>query len=159
LEQVKRHVGDKMVFGSGDLFSAQACLDMMAQTGVDGVTIARGAIGNPWIFQECRALAAGRPLPDPPSIVEQGRAIAAHFAESVRVHGEQLAGKLMRKFGIKYSELHPCGKEVRDAFVAVKTVEDFQGVLAKWYAPNAAWPPVVRKQGHGDLVAAGATSD
>src|SRR5690606_2443397 len=45
LKEVKDHVGDRTILGSGDLFSAQACLDMMHETGVDGVTIARGAIG------------------------------------------------------------------------------------------------------------------
>ena len=50
----------RVVLGSGDLFDAQACLDMIRYTGVDGVTVARGAIGNPWIFAQARALAARR---------------------------------------------------------------------------------------------------
>ena len=43
---------------------------MLRQTGVDGVTAARGAIGNPWIFAQARALAAGLPLPEPPTVHE-----------------------------------------------------------------------------------------
>ena len=61
LREVKQHVGDKTILGSGDLFTAQDCLDMLQQTGIDGVTVARGAIGNPWIFQQanhCVALSA-----------------------------------------------------------------------------------------------------
>jgi nifR3 family TIM-barrel protein len=50
LAAVKRHAGEKIVIGSGDLFSAVACVAMLDQTGVDGVSVARGAIGNPWIF-------------------------------------------------------------------------------------------------------------
>ena len=144
LERVKRHAGDRIVLGSGDLFSAQACIRMPAETGVDGVTIARGCIGYPWIFDECRALYAGRPLPPPPSVVQQGRTIAGHFAESVKVHGERLAARIMRKFGIKYAEHHPCPRQVRDAFVAVSSVEDFEAVLARWYDPAVDWPPVRR---------------
>lgn len=159
LRRVKAHVGAGLVFGSGDLFTAQACIDMMAETGVDGVTIARGAIGNPWIFDECVALANGDPLRDPPSIAAQGEMIAAHFDESLRIHGEQRAGALMRKFGIKYSELHPCGRSVRDAFIAVKTPDDFRGVLDAWYNPGGNYPPVKRKEHHGDLIAAGATTE
>lgn len=142
LERVKRHVGDKMILGSGDLFSAEACLRMLAETGVDGVTIARGCIGNPWIFSECRALHAGRPLPPPPGVPEQGKVIATHFAESVKVHGERLAARSMRKFGIKYTEHHPRAREVRDAFVAVRSVEDFEEVLRRWYDPGTDWPPI-----------------
>ena len=59
LAEVKRHAGQRTVLGSGDLFAAQDCLDMFRQTGVDGVSVARGAIGNPWIFEQVRALATG----------------------------------------------------------------------------------------------------
>ncbi len=157
LTRVKRHVGDRIVFGSGDLFSAEACMRMMSETGVDGVTIARGCIGNPWIFAECRALWASQPLPPPPSVAEQGRVIAEHFAELIEVHGPRLAGRLIRKFGIKYSEHHPHARAVRDAFIAVSTPEKFQGIQDRWYDAQVSWPPVQRRAGHGDLVAAGAT--
>ena len=156
LAKVKRHVGERIILGSGDLFDAEACLRMMKRTGVDGVTIARGCVGNPWIFAECRALHAGRPLPPPPSVPEQGQVIAEHFAESVKVHGPPVAGKIMRKFGIKYSELHPHSRQVRDAFIAVKTPADFQAVLKRWYDPDTDWPPAIRRRGHADLIAAGA---
>ena len=59
LKEVKEHIGDRILLGSGDLFTAQDCLDMIDQTGVDGVTVARGAIGNPWIFNQARALGRG----------------------------------------------------------------------------------------------------
>jgi nifR3 family TIM-barrel protein len=159
LKKVKDRVGDRVVLGSGDLFSARACIDMIAETGVDGVTIARGAIGNPWIFRECLALSApGAPeLPEPPSIAEQGETIAAHFGESVRCHGEDRAAALMRKFGIKYSELHPNAREVRDAFIAMRSTADFNAIRARWYDPDGDYPPVERRTSHGNLVAAGAT--
>lgn len=133
LARVKRHAGQRTILGSGDLFTAQDCIDMMQRTGVDGVTVARGAIGNPWIFNECRELAAGRPLPDPPTIAEQRRTIGTHFAHAVDYYGERLACKNMRKFGIKYSKVHPGAVRVRDAFVAVKTADDFQAVFDRWY--------------------------
>ena len=159
LARVKRHVGDRIVLGSGDLFDADACLRMIEQTGVDGVTIARGCIGNPWIFADCRALWRGEPLPPPPSVPEQGRVIAEHFAEASRVHGPRLAGKIMRKFGIKYSEHHPHARRVREAFIAAQAPADVQAILDRWYDPGTAWPPVVRRVGLGDLTAAGAVGE
>ena len=78
-DEVKRHAGSRTVLGSGDLFTPQACLDMLRMTGVDGVTVARGAIGNPWIFSQAGALAAGLPLPDPPTLHEQRRVIEKHY--------------------------------------------------------------------------------
>ena len=156
LERVKRHVGDRVVLGSGDLFSAEDCVRMIRETGVDGVTLARGCIGNPWIFEECRAIWSGGELPPPPSIARQREAIASHWQDCLDFYGPRLSGKIMRKFGIKYAEHHPLAREVRDAFIAAQTPEDFENALRRWYDPEFAWPPVVRREGHGDLIAAGA---
>ncbi len=135
LREVKQHVGSATVLGSGDLFSATACLEMLRHTGVDGVTVARGAIGNPWIFRQSRALAGGRPLP-PPRLHEQRAVIAEHFRLAEHIYGENLCCRQMRKFGIKYSRLHPDPQAVRDAFIAIKCREDWQRTLAQWYADD-----------------------
>ncbi len=156
VKRVKRHAGDKTVLGSGDLFTPADIRRMLAETGVDGVTVARGCIGNPWIYAQTRALLAGEPLPDPPTVAEQGRVIREHFDLSVAVHGERRAARIMCKSGIKYAELHPRHIRVRDAFVASKTVADWLAVLEQWYDPNHAWPPGRHKSGPGDLIAAGA---
>ncbi len=137
LADVKRHAGPRTVLGSGDLFAAEDVMAMIRQTGVDGVTVARGAIGNPWIFRECRALWAGQPLPDPPSVREQREVIAEHFRAAMQVHGPKVGSRTMRKFGIKYARLHPDSIAVRDAFVAVSTERDWQEVLAQWYSSDA----------------------
>jgi nifR3 family TIM-barrel protein len=136
LAEVKRHVGPRTVLGSGDLFSPQACLDMIRQTGVNGVTVARGAIGNPWIFTQVAALARGEPLPDPPGLFEQREVIREHYRLAEETYGERRAGRLMRKFGIKYSRLHPDGVQVRDAFVQVRQTSDWLRVLETWYAED-----------------------
>ena len=62
LARLKRHAGSHTILGSGDLFTSAAVRRMMDETGVDGVTVARGAIGNPFIFRECRALLNGAPI-------------------------------------------------------------------------------------------------
>lgn len=136
LREVKRHAGSRVVLGSGDLFMPQACLDMIRQTGVDGVTVARGAIGNPWIFSQARALAAGLPLPDPPSVHLQREVIAEHYRLAEELYGAEHCGRQMRKFGIKYSQLHPRATEVRNAFVSVARPGEWKTVLEKWYADD-----------------------
>ena len=158
LRDLKQHAGDRVVLGSGDLFNAQACIDMMEYTGVDGVTIARGAIGNPWVFREAAALAAGEPLPDPPSLFEQRGVIAEHYSLADEIYGERHCCRQMRKFGIKYSQLHPQATEVRDAFVAVGAPGEWRDVLDKWYAEDLPGrrpsPPVDHDFGVGAWQAA-----
>ena len=56
LKEVKAAFATRTILGSGDLFTADDCVRMLRETGVDGVSIARGAIGNPWIFSEATAL-------------------------------------------------------------------------------------------------------
>jgi tRNA-dihydrouridine synthase B len=137
LRELKQHAGERVVLGSGDLFDAQSCIDMLRYTGVDGVTVARGAIGNPWIFQQVRALAAGLPLPDPPSLFEQRDVIAAHYSLAEELYGAERCVPTMRKFGIKYSQLHPEHEQVRKSFCQVKKAGAWRDVLTQWYHTEA----------------------
>ena len=136
LKEVKEHAGQRTILGSGDLFTAQDCLDMIAQTGVDGVTVARGAIGNPWIFAQARALAAGEPLPDPPTLFEQREILREHFLLSQSLYGPDRSGIVMRKFGIKYAGLHPNYNDVRAEFVKVRDQQGWEAVLDRWYGED-----------------------
>ena len=136
LRELKAHAGERTILGSGDLFTAQACFDMMAYTGVDGVTVARGAIGNPWVFRQARALAAGQPLPGPPSLWAQRDVIAEHYGLAEAIYGSDRCLPGMRKFGIKYSQLHPAGEQVRAAFCRVKEPGAWRDVLNEWYATD-----------------------
>ena len=134
LREAKSHIGDRIkLLGSGDLFSAEDCLRMMNETGVDGVTVARGAIGNPWIFEQVIALSKGLPLPPPPTLNEQARVIRDHFALCERTYSVQRAPMLMRKFCIKYSACHPDHEAVRQAFVRLKTREEFERAIEQHY--------------------------
>ena len=133
LAAVKRHAGRRTVIGSGDLFSAEACVAMLEQTGVDGVSVARGAIGNPWIFTQALALMAGAALPPPPVIHQQRSVLEDHWSLAEELHGADVASRTMRKFAIKYARSHPEHLAVRDAFVKVRGAADWQSVLDRFY--------------------------
>ncbi len=135
LRDVKRHAGSKTILGSGDLFTAQACLDMLRRTGVDGVSIARGAIGNPWIFQQVQALANGLPLPLP-DLPEQRRVLEMHCDLCLKSTGEASASSTMRAFGIKYARLHPQPDAVRNAFALSHSLPEWRGVIGRWYSDD-----------------------
>lgn len=137
LAEVKRHVGpQRLIFGSGDLFTADDCLRMIDQTGVDGVTIARGAIGNPWIFRQVDALWRGEPMPPPPTLAEQAEVIREHYRLCQQTYGEKRSTVMMRKFCIKYSASHPDHATVRAALVGVGSMAEVESVLQTHYADD-----------------------
>ncbi|MGA7826130.1 MAG: tRNA dihydrouridine synthase DusB [Geobacteraceae bacterium] len=84
------------VIGSGDIFSGQDVVDMLTQTGCDGVMIARGAMGNPWIFREAKERLAGTP-PTAPSRKERHDTALSHLEQLCEHLGEQTAIAEMRK--------------------------------------------------------------
>jgi tRNA-dihydrouridine synthase B len=91
------------VVGSGDVFSAELAMKMLEETGCDGVAMARGAMGNPWIFNQTVALLSGEehiPTPAPDEIVS---AMKEHLALLVESLGEKLGVVVFRKFFVWYA--------------------------------------------------------
>ena len=115
--------------GSGDLFTAETCVARMRETGVDGIALARGIIGNPWLFREVRALMEGQPVPVPPTIRQQRDILQEHYRLAEELYGAKRASTTMRGFGIRYSQLHPQAETVREAFVR----QPWNAVLEEWY--------------------------
>jgi tRNA-dihydrouridine synthase len=136
---VSRHP-DKPVFGSGDVWGVADIFTMMAYAGVSGVSVARGCIGNPWIFRQAREMMAGRE-PSAPTLGEQRAVLLEHFRLSLAVneasvrrgHAERVTGRMMRKFGIKFAQHHPRPDLVKHAMVRVDSLEDWQTVLDELY--------------------------
>ncbi len=123
---------DALIFGSGDIWCAEDIFKMMEETGVHGVSIARGCIGNPWIFAQARALMDGRD-PKDPTIQEQRSALLRHFELCTDLHGEQVASRLMRKFGISFSRFHSKPEEVRKEFISIQSAVEWKCVLDTYY--------------------------
>jgi nifR3 family TIM-barrel protein len=138
LREVKQHLlannrPDIAVIGSGDLFTAEICVQRLRESGINGLALARGVIGNPWLFREVSVLLHGKQKPEPPNFSEQREVLTEHFRLSSELYGEQRAATTMRAFGVKYSLRHPHCDQVRQDFVRVKTAADWHNVLEKWY--------------------------
>jgi nifR3 family TIM-barrel protein len=135
LAHVAERFPDWTVLGSGDVKTPDHALRMLEQTGVHGVAVARGGLGNPWFFRQVRCRLDGRE-PDWPSLAEQRKVIAEHFDEAIALYGPKKGPRIMRKWGIRYARMHPTPKAVRMAFVAVKSADDWHGVLERLYTPD-----------------------
>lgn len=141
LIELKNQYPDRVILGSGDVFNAEDAVRMKRETGVDLVWIARGAIGNPWIFRDASRLMNGQPI-QPPTVHEQRDALVEHFELAMQIHGESMAGRRMRKMGIKYARFHPHAAEVKKDFIQVSSLTDWRLVLQRWYDTDApgVWP-------------------
>ncbi len=68
------------VFGNGDVVDGASALQLRAISGCDGIMVARGALGNPWIYRQVEAAIAGAPSSPPPTFAQRQQALMEHFA-------------------------------------------------------------------------------
>lgn len=142
LREVKLANPGWTILGSGDLFSAVDCVRMISETGVNAVSIARGAIGNPWIFSCASALLRGEPHPAPPRLIEQREVIEEHIDRARVSYEDDGAVANLRKHLVKYARLHPSHAEVRNAFAACRHISEILDTLKIHYSSHepGVWP-------------------
>jgi len=133
LKEAKEKFPQTTIIGSGDLFDTETIVQRLATSSVDGVIIARGAIGNPWIFRNVRALLEGRPLPEKPDIIEQGQVMRRHF-EMILERRRMIKGiRYFRKFSVRYCRLHPQRRKVQAELMAAEEKNEVFAVIKHWY--------------------------
>ena len=95
IAEVKRAVRIP-VLGNGDIFRAEDCLRKIADSGVDGVLIGRGALGNPWLFRQIKDAMEGRTVSPVPLRVKMETAIR-HYEMMLAWKPKHIAVAEMRK--------------------------------------------------------------
>jgi tRNA-dihydrouridine synthase B len=122
------------VIGNGNVFSAALIKRMFEETGCDGVGIARGCLGNPWIFREAvEYLRAGSTTPGPPSIGEIIETMTAHLDLAIAFDGEENGVTRFRKFFAWYVKGLRNTRDIRAAAFGASTraeMERFIDMLA-----------------------------
>jgi tRNA-dihydrouridine synthase B len=89
---------DIPVIGSGDVFSPILVKRMLDETGCDGVVIARGALGNPWIFRETEAFLKDGRILRRPDVYDRSDTILRHLDMLIDHWGEMRGVRIFRKF-------------------------------------------------------------
>jgi nifR3 family TIM-barrel protein len=112
------------VLGSGDLFRAEDCLRMLRETGCDGVMIARGALGAPWIFRQVAELAK-HGVVTPVTNLQRVEAMRQHLELFCREVGEAVAVREMKKHIGWYARGFAGAADIRRA---CNTARDIHGL-------------------------------
>ncbi len=132
--EVKQRFPDMKVVGSGDVYEAEDAIEKLAAYKLDGVLVARGAIGNPWIFSDLKALWQGGSKPEPPTLAEQGEVMLEHY-EMIASRRRNVKGvRYFRKFAARYCKRHPERKKAQLAITAAKTGEQLTEAVKKWFS-------------------------
>lgn len=118
------------VIGSGDLFTAPDCIRMLQETGCDGIMIARGALGAPWIFRQVKELAEGTAAA-PPTINELAAVIRSHLGMYVAHYGDAVAAREMKKHFGWYAKGFPGASKIRREANNARSTADILALTAK----------------------------
>ena len=128
IRQVKEAVSIPVI-GNGDVDSPEAAKRMLAETGCDGVMVARGAKGNPWIFKRITEyLETGR-IPPKPSREEVKAMMLRHGEMMLEFKGEAAAMREMRKHVAWYTAGWPHSAALRNDINAVETMEALRELI------------------------------
>jgi len=139
IAELRAALPDVQVLGNGDIWSAQDAVNMMKQTGVDGVVVGRGCLGRPWLFADLEN-AFRSYLENPnanidysqvqPTLGEVADAFKQHAELLVEFFGDELrACRDIRKHVAWYFKGYPVGGALRAALASVESLSQMDQLL------------------------------
>jgi tRNA-dihydrouridine synthase len=132
---VKRAVSIPVI-ASGDLFSAADAVQTLQDTGADAVALARGVMGNPWLFREAAAALQGVPLPLPPTPQERLATLHDH-AEALVSWYEDARLTRFRAHAAAYVSGLPGATEFRRRLQHLGSLEELDQLIAEYECYHA----------------------
>lgn len=128
IRQVKEAVKIPVI-GNGDVFSPEDAKRMVEETGCDGIMVARGAKGNPWIFREITEYLDAGVIPDRPSVEEVKKMILRHGRMMIEFKGEMAGMREMRKHVAWYTAGYPNSAALRNDINTVETLDELAELI------------------------------
>ena len=129
IKALKKNI-DLPIIGSGDLFSAEDALNMVRETECDGVMLARGAIGNPFIFTQTYALFSGSHAYQVPSSEEKLLTALRQLSLAIKYKGEYHACKEFRKHFCAYTKGMVGASVIRKQIIKAGKQKDYEQLAA-----------------------------
>lgn len=120
------------VIGSGDVFEPEDARQMLLQTGCDGIMLARGTRGNPWIFEQVKVYLERGILHPKPDYNEVRDMILRHAQLSVEFKGEFIGMREMRKHVAWYTTGFPGSAKLRGRVNEIENMEDLHKLLEEY---------------------------
>ena len=131
IRQVKEAVHIPVI-GNGDVFTPQDAKRMLEETGCDGIMIARGAQGNPWIFKQVEHYLSTGELLAKPSIEEVVQMMLRHANAQLAFKGEYIGMREMRKHVAWYTVGYPHSAKLRGDINAVESVAELEDLMHRY---------------------------
>jgi nifR3 family TIM-barrel protein len=131
IARLKEEVESIPVLGNGDIWTADDAVEMMSETGCDGVVVGRGCLGRPWLFRDLADVFAGREPADPPDLGDVGSVMVRHARLLVGHFGDTFGINLFRKHPSWYLKGFPVGPALRDAFARVSSLDELEDLVAR----------------------------
>jgi nifR3 family TIM-barrel protein len=116
------------VIASGDIFSAEDAKNIFETTGCDAVMVARGALGNPFIFREINAFLAGGAVP-PASLEEKAQTLLRQAKAAAVLKGERQAMLQIRKHAAWYFKGIKGAAKIREAAVRISSIRELEDLI------------------------------
>jgi tRNA-dihydrouridine synthase B len=127
IREVKEAI-DVPVIASGDALRPALIKRLFDETGCDGVAVARGALGNPWIFRQTTDYLEKGTEPSPPAIDERVKVMTDHLTAIIECHGEKFGVIQFRKFFGWYTKGLPA-KELKVRAFRASTHDEMQQMI------------------------------
>jgi nifR3 family TIM-barrel protein len=119
------------VIASGDVLSPALAGRMFAETGCDAVVLARGALGNPWLFPQTLAYLEGGNVPAGPDPVERAAVMREHLELLVALRGEETAVREFRKFFVWYTRGISGIRAFRELAMHARSAADMEEIIRR----------------------------
>lgn len=137
ISAIKPHLKRIPLIGNGDLDSPRKVVEAFRRYDVDGVMIARAALGKPWLFAQACAALRGEPIPPDPTLADERELMLTHYRLVCERFGDQKGTVLMRKFACCYAQGRPGAREFRTKVSHVATPAEFNEVVETYFPREA----------------------
>ncbi len=131
--QVKKAVAVPVI-GNGDVFTPQDYVRMREETGCDGVMLARGIMGNPWLVRQCAEWEKTGEIRTLPTIEDVTEMAVYHTKQLVAYKGENRGIKEARAHLTQYVKGYRGAARVKEKLTRALTVEEIENIFKRWLA-------------------------